>query len=277
LVGLAFSNFAYSYWTFPFVLVFVTSLIGFSFNERTHYTRVLELVLIALGVGIGVAFSGLFEANLLTLLTVPVLVLAFAALLYKVVKSIRLKSQLFGQAFLNLALIVLLIGVFISAGAKTTITVNDVKLNTPTNAIQMKIELSNMIVSNSSTRVYNEQVDIVIPECSTVQADVTIQQMGRTYDGDLIISFYPNYGLVVKPLIISTEMGDIYLHFEYSDSLYDALTQEYLGNSTVPDTVSVTVQNSPMIYLVWTGVTLMLIGISVQFVSDLAPQKQQFK
>ena len=54
-----------------------------------------------------------------------------------------------------------------------------------------------------------------------------------------------------------------------TDSLYNALVQTYNGNATIPEAVSVTVQNSPMIYLVWGGVAIMLAGISVQFASEL--------
>jgi cytochrome c biogenesis factor len=178
---------------------------------------------------------------------------------------------------LSLAIIVLLLGVFISAGAKTTVTIDNVKVNTQVEAMQLNIQLSNLRISNSSATVYNEQVAAVIPECSIIDADVTVQQQEKTYDGTLVASFYPNYGLVLQPLIITTETGDIYLHMEYSDSLYDALVQTYSGNSTVPDEVSITVQNSPMIYLVWTGIALMLFGMSVQFASDLKHQYNQLR
>jgi len=238
------------------------------------------MMIAALAVGAVVMFSGIFNANILTTLTLPLLILVFSTLLYKVAKSIRRKSlQLFGRAFLNLAIIVLLIGVFVSAGAKSTVTLNDVKMNTPVDAIQLKIELSNLAVSNSSTVVYNEILDAIIPEYSIVQADVTIQESGQTYDGTLDASYYPNYGIIVKPLIIGTATGDIYLHFdlENSDSMVNALTQAYTGNSTVPDQVSITVQNSPLIYLVWSGVVLMLVGISVQFAGDLKLQQHDLR
>jgi cytochrome c biogenesis factor len=70
-------------------------------------------------------------------------------------------------------------------------------------------------------------------------------------------------------LIITTATGDIYVHIEFTDSLYNALVQTLSGNSSVPEEVSVTVQNNPLIYLVWGGVTLMLVGITVQFIADI--------
>jgi cytochrome c biogenesis factor len=280
LVGLAFSNFAYNYYTFPFVLIFVFALIGFSLNEKTHYARLLLIAVIILGIGAAITIIGFPNVNLLTTLTLPLLILALSTLLYKVAKTIRRKSlRLLGQSLFSLALIVLLIGVFVSAGAKTKITLTNVKTDTPVDATQFRIELSNLTITNSSALIYNEQTASIIPEYSTVTTDVTIQQPENTYTGRLTASFYPNYGLVLRPLILTTATGDLYVHLEFtnpilSDPLYNALVQTLEGNSSVPEEVSVTVQTNPMVYLVWGGVALMLIGISVQFAGDLRPENK---
>jgi cytochrome c biogenesis factor len=278
LVGLAFSNFAYSLWTFPFVLIFAISLIGFSLDGRTHYARILLIVVIFLAVGVGLSFFGFSGVNFLTTLTVPLLLVAFSLLLYKLLRSIRRKSlRMFGQTLLNVAIIILLLGVFISAGAKTAVTIHAVRANAQVEAMQLNFQLSNLRLSNSSSEVYNEEVAAIIPEYSTVEANVRVQESGKAYEGTLVASFYPNYGLVLKPLIITTVTGDIYMHFEYSDSLYNTLVNTYVGNSTVPDEVSITAQYSPMVYMVWGGVALMLVGMSVQFASDLKPEASQKK
>jgi cytochrome c biogenesis factor len=278
LIGLAFSNFAYSLWTFPFVLIFAISLIGFSLDGRTHYARILLIVVIFLAVGVGLSFFGFSGVNFLTTLTVPLLLVAFSLLLYKLLRSIRRKSlRMFGQTLLNVAIIILLLGVFISAGAKTAVTIHAVRANAQVEAMQLNFQLSNLRLSNSSSEVYNEEVAAIIPEYSTVEANVRVQESGKAYEGTLVASFYPNYGLVLKPLIITTVTGDIYMHFEYSDSLYNTLVNTYVGNSTVPDEVSITAQYSPMVYMVWGGVALMLVGMSVQFASDLKPEASQKK
>jgi cytochrome c biogenesis factor len=75
---------------------------------------------------------------------------------------------------------------------------------------------------------------------------------------------------VLQPLIITTETGDIYVHFGYTESLYNALVQALSGHDVTPDELAITVQTSPMVYLVWTGVALMLIGISFEFAGDWA-------
>ena len=281
LVGLAVSNFSYNYFTFPFVLIFVFGLIGFSLNEKTHYARLLLIAVIILGIGAAITVVGFPNVNLLTTLSLPLLILAFSTLLYKVAKTIQGKSlRLLGQSLFNLALIVLLLGVFVSAGAKTTTTLTNVKTDTPVDATQFRIELFNLVITNSSELIYNEQTAAIIPEYSTVKVDVTIQQSENTYTGHLTASFYPNYGLILRPLILTTAIGDLYAHLDFtdpilSDPLYNALVQTLEGHSFVPEELSVTVQTNPMVYLVWGGVALMLVGISIQFAGDLRPESNR--
>ena len=141
----------------------------------------------------------------------------------------------------------------------------------------VSIETGDFTVSNSESSVYNEEVGAVVPECSSISGDITIQYLGKTYQNSLSASFYPNYGLVIRPLVITTEVGDVYLHLAYTDELYDSLTQTLTGNTVTPESVAVTVQISPLIYLVWAGVALMIISITLQAINDLAQKGQERK
>ena len=268
LIGLAFPGFAFNYWTYPFVVLFVVALIGYSFNEKTHYARQLLIVAISLVAGVAISLIGFASVNILVTLTVPLLIVAFFCIIYKLARTIRQRSLL-GQRIFALAVIVLLLGVFMSAGAKTAVTLNDVKINTPQKTIQSDIVITGIQIENSTTQVYNSEANATIPEYSFIKADITMRDSDKTYQGSLYAILYPNYGLVIKPLIITTETGDLYLHIEFTESLYDTLLQTLNGNSVAPNEVSISVQNSPLIYLVWVGVVLMAVGISIQFASDL--------
>jgi cytochrome c biogenesis factor len=270
---LAFPGFAYSYWTYPFVVLFVGALIGYSLDEKTHFARQFLIVAIALGVGVAISLIGFASLNVLVTLTAPLLILAFFALIYKIVKTVQQKS-LIGQRLFALAVIVLLLGVFISAGAKTVITLADVKANTPQEAMQFEIAVTNVRIENSTTQVYNSQTESLTPEYSILKADVTIQQSDKTSQGTLSASLYPNYGLVIKPLIVTTETGDIYAHLELTESLYNSLVQTLSGSSVTPNDLSITIQNSPMIYLVWAGVVFIAFSILIQFARDLSLKKE---
>jgi cytochrome c-type biogenesis protein CcmF len=271
LVGLAFPDFSYNYWTFPFVILFVVGLIGCNLGEKARLARLFLLVLGALGVGAFMVLLHVPTINILAILSMPLLILAFAATFHKLVQVLRRRSTgLVGRSILHLSIIVLLIGVFISAGATSASTLTDVKLDTPIEVLQAKLQIANFTAANSTETVYNEQLNTIVPEYSSISFDVIVQYLGRTYKGNLWAGFYPNYGLVLKPLIISTEIGDIYIHLDYTDALYNALLQTLAGNIAVPENIAVTVQTNPLVYWVWAGIALMIIGISWQVVADLA-------
>lgn len=267
LVGLAVPDFAYSYWTYPFVLLFVISLVGFSLNDKLHYARQFIIVTIALVAGVILTLLGFASVNVLVTLTVPLMVITLGALLYKLATSIK-QRKLLWQYLFGIAVVVLLLGVFVSSGAKTSTTLQNVNVNSPVTASDLKVTLSNLQVSNSTTRVYNTQVEGIFPEYSIVTADVSVQGAGLNYNGNLQAAFYPNYGLVINPLIISTTTGDIYIHFEYTESLYNSLTQSLMGQNVVPDNLALTIQNNPLIYLVWAGVVLMLLALTAEFILE---------
>ena len=281
LVGLAIPNFSYNSWTFPFVITFVAALIGFSLSEKTRFARLLLLIIVALGVGGSAALVFPLAINVLAILSFPILFLALSVTFYRLFKVIRKRAYgNLGKTLLHLGLIMLLLGVFISAGAKSTTTVTDVRINTPIEVSPVFLTITNAVVRNSSTIVYNEQLELIVPEYSSLKADVTIQYLGRAYNGSLLANFYPNYGLVLRPWIITTETGDVYIHLEYTETMYKPLTQILDGSgSGIPDNFSVTVQDSPLIYLLWIGIAVTMAGISLQFAADLltTPKKEQLK
>jgi c-type cytochrome biogenesis protein CcmF len=274
LVGLAFKDFPYSYVTYPFVLLFVVSLVGFSLDEKTHYARQCLIVFFSLVAGGMLSAVGVFSVNILLTLTAPLFAVVLSLMLYRLAKSARRKTLLWQRLF-GLGVVVMLLGVFVSAGAKTSTTITDVKPNVPTEALDTTVEVTNLKTINATSEVYNTQAQNVIPQYSAVTADITIHQSGATYNGEISASFYPNYGLVLTPLIINTATGDLYVHMEINEVLYNILSAQLTGNSTTPATVSLTVQSIPMVYLVWVGVTLMIVSMAVEFAVNLRQTRRQ--
>jgi cytochrome c-type biogenesis protein CcmF len=274
--GLFFTNFSYNTWTFPFVMAFIAALIGCSFSEKTRFARLVLIVIGALAIGFFMVLIQFPAINVLAVLSLPLLVVAVLFTFYRLIRVPRKKSIKLGQSLVHLGIIVLLVGVFVSAGAKNTGTITSVEpgVSYSFNS-EVTIETGVFTASNSQSNVYNAELIAVVPECSSVKSDVTIQYLGRTYHGSLSASFYPNYGLVIRPLVISTETGDVYLHLAYTDELYDSLTQTLRGDNVAPERVDVTVQISPLIYLVWAGVALVVFGISLQSIVDLAQKGER--
>jgi cytochrome c-type biogenesis protein CcmF len=275
--GLAFSNFSYNTWTFPFVMAIIAALIGCSFSEKTRFVRLLLIVIGTLTVGLFMVLIQVPAMNSLAVLSLPLLTVAVLYVSHKLIKVARKKViKRSGQTLVHLGIIVLLIGVFISAGAKSTRTITNVEsdIGYPLSS-GMTIETGNFTLSNSQSTVYNEELAAIVPECSSISGDITIQYLGKTYHRSLSASFYPNYGLVIRPLIITTEIGDVYLHLDYTDELYNSLTQTLTGNTIAPESVAVIVQISPLIYLVWAGVALMIISVMLQAIIDLLQKEQK--
>jgi cytochrome c-type biogenesis protein CcmF len=266
-VGLFFTNFSYNTWTFPFVIIFIAALIGCSFSKKTRFARLVLTLIATLAAGSFMVLIRFPPIHVLTVLSLPILCVAVISGSYKLVKRLRKKSIKLGQSLVHLGIIVLLIGVFVSAGAKNTRTIGDVEpgVSYLFNS-EVTIETGIFTTSNSQSSVYNAELVSVVPEYSTVKGDITIQYLGKTYHGSLYASFYSNYGLVVRPLVISTEAGDVYLHLSYTDELYDSLIQTLKGNNVAPERVNIAVQISPLVYLVWMGVALMVFSISLQLV-----------
>ena len=274
--GLAFTGFSYNTWTFPFVMAFIAALIGCSFSEKTPFVRLLLIVIGALAAGFFMILIQFPAINSLAVLSLPLLGVSVLAVFYRLIRVLRRKAvKRFGQSLLHIGIIVLLIGVFVSAGAKSATTITDVKQGTPVERLGVTLEMGDFTVVSSQSNVYNEELGTVVPECSSVNGDVAVQYLGKTYHSSLSASFYPNYGLVIRPLVVSTVMGDVYLHFDYTSELYDSLTQELTGDSVTPESVAVTVQTSPLIYLVWLGVAVMVVSISLQMVIDLSQRKRE--
>jgi cytochrome c biogenesis factor len=169
----------------------------------------------------------------------------------------------------------MLLGVFVSAGAKTSTTITDLKPNVPTEALGTTVVITNLKIVNATSEVINIQAQNVLPQYSSVTADVTIQQPDVTYIGEVSASFYPNYGLALAPLIINTASGDIYVHMELNEELYSILSAQLTGNSTTPNTVTLTVQRVPLVYLVWVGVTLMVVSMVVECIVDILQTMRQ--
>ncbi len=274
--GLFVTNFSYNAWTFPFVIIFIAALIGCSFNEKTHFARFVLTVIGALVAGFVMVLIRFPTIHAYAVLSLPLLIVAVLVASYKLIRATRKKSIKLGQSLVYLGIIVLLIGVFVSEGSKSTGTISNVE---PGGSYsfnsEVTIETGVFVASSSQSNIYNAELVAVVPEFSSVKADVTIHYLGKTYHGNLYASLYPNYGLVIRPLVVSTELGDLYLHLSYTNELYDSLVQTLTGNNIAPESIDMTIQISPLIYLVWIGIALIALGISLQLIIDLTQKREE--
>jgi c-type cytochrome biogenesis protein CcmF len=270
-VGLAFPNFSYNYWTFPFVLALIAGLIGYSLNENALFARLVLLTIGGLAAGFVVSLLPL-HLHILASLGIPLVVIAVLTTFYKTVQVARRRSvKRFGRNLMHLGVILILLGVFVSAGAKTSATFTDVRLNSSMEEMEVELTITDFSVGSSQSQVYYEQLDDLIPEHSFLEAGTTIHYLGRTYHRTLRADFYPNYGLVLRPLIISTVTGDLYMHFDYTEAMSTSLVEALREETALPDNMDIMAQTSPLIYLLWAGIGVMVLGIATQLFAEIKP------
>jgi cytochrome c biogenesis factor len=275
LAGLGIQGFSYNTWTFPFVFAFLLALVGCSLNEKTLIARMILIALVAILAGLALAQIQFPTINTLALLALPLMVMAFSTTLHKLLKTTKQKApQNLAKKLLYFSFVILLIGVFVSSGAKTTNTITELKPDMAVEVLPIKLELSNIKNSSSSSRVLDTKSNSVISEYSSLSVDASIQYLGRVYQGTLEARYYPNYGLTITPLIISTETGDVYVHLDYSEPIYNYLTQVKGENSALPESLNVIVQHNPAIYLLWIGIALVLLSIFLLFLFDLLQKRR---
>ncbi len=170
-------------------------------------------------------------------------------------------------------MIVGLFGVMFSAAAKQTTTIPSIIFGTngvaTTQALDTSIVLSEWKAFKGEGQVYSPDLKSVAPERSSLRVYLDVYRGGDLYLTSAWAHFYANYGPIAQPVVLHTLQGDIYLHLEVTDELYNSLLQAYMGEtSSTPQTASLTVSSVPMVYLLWTGVVVMCIGIALNVLAD---------
>jgi hypothetical protein len=170
-------------------------------------------------------------------------------------------------------MIVGLFGIMFSTAAKQTTSLPLIVFATngvaTTQAFDTSIVLSEWKAFATEGQVYSPDLQSVAPERSSIRVYVDVHRGDDLYLASAWAYFYANYGPVAQPVVLHTLQGDIYLHLEVTDELYNSLLQAYMGITTsIPQTASLTVSTVPMIYLLWAGVAVMCIGIGLNVLAD---------
>ena len=259
----------YNVWSFPFLAVFLASLIGCNVSAKFGFKKFAALIGGLIVSGFLFAAVGFPTDNVLANVGLPLLSFSLLFSAYGMIITLRIKGKsvrLFGRKLVHFGIVITLIGVFISAGSRqSTVFVNAVP-NTTLETLELNVKLGNFTVYGGTGRVYAPQIEAVTPEFTSLRLDVEVLQGGKTYRGVLWNYLYINYGFVSNPLVIATETGDIYLHLETTQSVEEALTQAFSGELNAPQDLTITVEKVPLVYLVWMGIALLCIGIALVLV-----------
>jgi len=263
----------YNSWNFPFAMAFVAALIGCSMYEKIGFKKFAALVVGALGVGVVLVLIQQPTPNLLANLGIPLLFVALFAVIYRLVRVLAKKRRslrLFGRSLLHFAIIVTLIGVFVSSTTQQASGEILATPNTPVGTLGLTIELKNFTVHKGTGNVHSIEIGACVPEYSALSMDVLIKEGNSVYYGTLWIRLYTiNYRIMSTPLIISTLSGDLYIHMHHTNSMYTSLLNALMYREVQPTDLILTVEKIPLVYLVWAGVILMSLGMAIPLIKEI--------
>jgi cytochrome c biogenesis factor len=258
----------YNVWSFPFVIAFLVSLIGCDAPPEFGFKKFAVLIGGLIISGVLLALIEFPTGNALTNIGLPLLGVCLLSSAYGMIRTSRVKGKnfrLLGRKLGHFGVIITLIGVLVSAGARQSSVFENAVPNTTLETLDLSVKLGNFTVYSGTGRVYAEQIGVVTPEHTSLRLDVEVLQNGKMYKGVIWSYLYINYGPVSNPLVITTEKGDIYLHLNITQSMYNSLSQAFTGELTIPESLTIIVEKVPLVYLVWIGIASLCIGIAFSF------------
>ena len=260
----------YTLLCYPFTIAFVAALIGCNTVLKPRSYAIL--IAAVLGIGGVMAFFGFPTPYTLANIGLPILITAGSVIAFQWVQVFRTRqfsARLWGKMLVHLAIIVILLGVFISSAAHVE---SRPILATPRSGIEAldsKISLNDFTISAGKGRVYFPSHSVVAPEYSSLETEVTIPEGGVVHHGSLWMYAYLNYGVVSEPLIISTPQRDLYISMHQTNSSYTSLVHALMGETIPPKDVTIVMKYVPLVWLIWLGILLMGIGMSALFLDEL--------
>jgi cytochrome c-type biogenesis protein CcmF len=265
----------YNKWCYPFTLVFVAALMGCNIGLKLK--KYAGLITAVLATGVVLAFLGHPTPDPLANFGLPLLIATGIAITYNFARLLSKKnssSRLWGKTLLHLALIVILIGVFVSSTAYEESGNIFATSNSTIETLGTTIELDNFTVYPGTGSVYFPQHNLILPEYSALKMDISIKEDGKVRYDTLWMYYYTNYGVVSKPLLISTPQEDLYVYLQHTDSSYNTLRFALMGERIQPENVILQVKRNPLISFVWAGIVVLGLGMTLLLLGELLAKKR---
>jgi hypothetical protein len=89
----------------------------------------------------------------------------------------------------------------------------------------------------------------------------------------LVMSYYPLYGMFSVPSVISTPGRDFYISVHPSNTSQNTLMGALMGMDVSPDEVVLSMKVVPFIALIWAGIALMVLGMTMILVGELVRRR----
>jgi cytochrome c-type biogenesis protein CcmF len=252
-------------WSYPFVLVFVASLIGCHLYDNLELKKYAGIVGGLLVLGVVGAFTGLPTSNILANLGIPLTLFALGAVVYGTMESLmgsRRSIIQVGRSFIHMGVAFVVLGILLSS---TSVTQFGQIQTTPGSTLDLgdlEIEFGDFNIIEPFGNIYTTSADACCnPEANGLEIPVTVKGGGTSLSGVMRIYLYTIHGIVSKPLVLRSLDTDFYLILQQTEEVYYSLIHTMIGMPTTPSEFVVSVTTYPLMNIIWLGVVLMCIGI----------------
>ncbi len=252
-------------WTYPFVLIFVASLIGCHLSSRLTMKRYAGLIGALLALGVGAAFLGFPTSNALVNLGIPFTLFALGSVVFGSLEKIWGKSRsglLLGRSFIHLGVVFVVLGILLSSSLVSDYGEMLVEPRSTLELEDMEIEFGGFSFIEPFGNVHTASAESCCnPEAAGLSIPVTARLGGTTLKGDLKILLYTLHGIVSRPIVLRSLERDVYLVLHQTEGVYTSLVHTMIGMPMPPLEFAVSVMTFPLLNLIWLGVVLMSLGI----------------
>jgi cytochrome c-type biogenesis protein CcmF len=252
-------------WSYPFVLVFVASLIGCHLYNKLDMKKYAGIVGSLLVLGVVGAFTGLPTSNMLVNLGIPLSLFALGAVVYGTLESLmgnRRSIIQAGRSFIHMGVVFVVLGILLSS--TSVLQFGQIQIN-PESTLDigdLEIEFGDFNILEPFGTVHTASSDAYCnPEATGLEIPVTIKRGGTSLSGVMRIYLYTIHGIVSKPLVLRSLDSDFYLVLQQTEDVYFSLVHTMIGMATVPSEFVVSVTIFPLMNIIWLGVMLMCVGI----------------
>ena len=252
-------------WSYPFVLIFVASLIGCHLYDKLDMKKYAGIVggLVVLGV-VG-AFTGFPTSNMLANLGIPLTLFALWAVVYGTMESLRGNRRSIiqtGRSFIHLGVVFVVLGILLSSTSVTQFGELQASPGSTLYLGDFQIEFGDFNIIEPFGNVHTASAEACCnPEADGLEIPVTVKRGGTTLSGVLRIYLYNVHGIFSRPLVLRSLDSDFYLVLQQTEDVYLSLVHTMLGMPTAPSEFVVSVSTFPLMNVIWLGVVLMCVGI----------------
>jgi len=250
-------------WTYPFVLLFLVSLIGCNLYEVLDIKKYSATVFGTVILGVMGVIMEYPTSNMLANLGLPLTFIAGISTLYHLFTSIQKKRKLqISRSFMHFGIVVIMLGILFSA----TNEVNYGELvgapGGSMNLGELQLDFGDFEVIEASGLVQTSPSSTeLVPEFTGLTIPVSVTKGGTTISANAKIMLYSAYGIVARPTVLRSLGWDVYIVLHQSQNVYRSLAHGLDGITFTPNDFVVSVIYFPLMSLIWIGTLILCIGV----------------